>query len=68
MNSSRGLYGNNSLNHSMISSIGGNRTPKQVVHNYLQNNASQKRQFSPVPIPKVIENSTDLAYDIFMSI
>ena len=50
------------LNQSYMSSTG-NRTPKQVVHNYL----GDKKHFSPVPLPRTIGgmdmpgSATDLA-------
>ncbi|CAD7949510.1 unnamed protein product [Amoebophrya sp. A25] len=54
------LAGSGGLNSSYVSREG-NRTPKQVVHNYL-NGPPGRGHFSPVPVPKVMENSTDLAF------
>lgn len=47
-------------------SLEGRSAPKQVVQNYLRRggvpNGALTRNFSPVPIPKVLENSSDLAF------
>ncbi|CAD7946581.1 unnamed protein product [Amoebophrya sp. A120] len=56
-----GGYLNNSL-----TSTSGNKTPKQVVHNYLS--GADPRQFSPVPLPRIgqdgggPQSTTDLAF------